>query len=86
LISCRDVAERASEYLDQELTWRSRLQVRLHLFVCQDCRRYVDQLRATTALLRRSLRRSAEMAPRNEVQLLAAVRAQTADALRDSRR
>ncbi len=73
MFSCRDVAERASDYLDRELSPWSRLQVRLHLFLCQDCRRYIDQLRKMAALLRRSMEQGAAVEP--EERLLAAVRA-----------
>lgn len=82
LISCRDLAERASDYLDRDLPLRSRLQVRLHLLLCENCRRYLDQLRATVDLVRRSLGQAA-MPADSETQLLAAVRAR---ALTDRRR
>ena len=75
VFSCRDVAERASDYLDRDLSLRSRLQFRLHLFLCRDCRRYIDQLGRMPALLRSSLKRTAAMQPAAEEQLLAAVRA-----------
>lgn len=75
VFSCRDVAERASDYLDRDLSLRSRLQFRLHLFLCRDCRRYIDQLGRMTALLRGSLDRTAAMPPATEERLLAAVRA-----------
>lgn len=53
VLSCRDVTERASEYLDGDLPRWQRLRVRLHLFICRDCRRYVRQLRAVVDALRR---------------------------------
>lgn len=43
----------ANAYLERELGWRQRLRVGLHLLICDDCRRYVAQLRALVALLRR---------------------------------
>ncbi|HUE87946.1 MAG TPA: zf-HC2 domain-containing protein [Vicinamibacterales bacterium] len=44
MLKCRDVAERASEYIDHELSWRGYLAVRLHLLMCRVCREYVRQL------------------------------------------
>ena len=52
MISCRDVAHRASDYIDRELSWREWLDVRLHLLMCGACRLYVTQLAATVRLLR----------------------------------
>ncbi|MFG1260957.1 zf-HC2 domain-containing protein [Xanthobacter flavus] len=52
MLSCREVTEKASAYLDQELSWSARAQFRLHLMMCKHCRRYVDQLAKTVTLLR----------------------------------
>lgn len=52
MLSCRDVTENASDYLERELGWWPRLQFRMHLMVCQLCRRYVEQLKATIRLVR----------------------------------
>lgn len=53
MLSCRDVTERASDYLEDDITPRQRLAIRLHLMMCRHCRRLVKQL----SLLRTSLRR-----------------------------
>lgn len=45
MLSCKDVAELASHSLDRRLSWRERLGMRLHLFICRACPRYVEQLR-----------------------------------------
>src|ERR1700722_4095206 len=52
MLKCRDVSELATDYMERALPWRQRLAVRLHLFLCDMCRAYIDQLRKTTALLR----------------------------------
>lgn len=44
MLSCKEVAHLASQAFDTPLTWRQRWGMRLHLLVCQLCRRYVDQL------------------------------------------
>ncbi len=53
MLSCRDLAHHyASDYLDDQLGWRSRLGVRFHLLICEHCRRFVTQLRKVQKLLR----------------------------------
>lgn len=52
MLTCREVTERASEYLDGNLSLKRRLTLRFHLMMCRHCRRYVDQLAQTIALVR----------------------------------
>ncbi|MDA0789805.1 MAG: zf-HC2 domain-containing protein [Proteobacteria bacterium] len=44
MLTCRNVSENASELLDHEVTGLAHLALRLHLFICVHCRRYVRQL------------------------------------------
>lgn len=53
MLSCRDVANLSSDYLNHDLPWRRRMAVRLHLLMCTGCTRYYEQMRATLAMLRR---------------------------------
>lgn len=53
MLSCRDVAASASDYINRDLTWRQRLGVRFHLLMCRFCHRYVHQMRQTVSLLGR---------------------------------
>ncbi len=66
VITCREVTEQANDYLENELRFWPRLQFRLHLLACRNCRRYVDQLQRTIDLLSKttveSLRAEAEEA------------------------
>ncbi|MBI2379837.1 MAG: zf-HC2 domain-containing protein [Gammaproteobacteria bacterium] len=52
MLSCKEVVARADDYVDRNLGWREKLAVRLHLFLCSYCRRYVRQLRLLIAALR----------------------------------
>lgn len=52
MLSCRDVTETASDYLERELGWWPRLRFKMHLAMCRHCRRYVKQIKATIGLLR----------------------------------
>ena len=42
--SCKDVSELVSRSLDENLSFRERMGVRMHLVVYKWCRRYHDQL------------------------------------------
>lgn len=46
MLTCKDVTERSSGYLDGELPWRGRLRIRLHLLMCRHCRLFVRQFEA----------------------------------------
>lgn len=52
MLSCHEAAMLMSRPRDARLTWRERLGLRLHLLVCQACRRARVQL----AFLRRAAR------------------------------
>lgn len=53
MLTCRDVAAQASDYIDRALAWRSRLALALHLRMCAACREYVRQLTLVAGSLRR---------------------------------
>jgi anti-sigma factor ChrR (cupin superfamily) len=74
MLNCREITERASDFLDGTLPWHVRLQVRLHLTMCRFCREYVRQL----SLVVRSLRHLPPHEPSVDTQreLLAIFRAE----------
>ncbi|WP_138933302.1 zf-HC2 domain-containing protein [Roseovarius arcticus] len=50
MLSCKEVASRASALIDGELsTWQA-LQMRLHLAMCKGCERFIGQIRTTRDL------------------------------------
>lgn len=51
MLSCKEITEKANSYLDQELPFFTRMQVKLHLMMCEHCQRYVNQLRITISTL-----------------------------------
>ena len=53
MLSCKDTSELVSRSMDEELSWRERVAVRLHLLVCGACRQFTAQM----AFLRRAARR-----------------------------
>lgn len=53
MLSCKEITELATGYLEGDLTRRERLRVRLHLWMCGNCRRYLEQMRKVVAMLKR---------------------------------
>lgn len=47
MLSCKDITEKTSEYVDKDMSLYQRMQFRLHLFMCHGCRRFVDQFKMT---------------------------------------
>jgi hypothetical protein len=73
MMSCREVTELASQYVERDLPFGKRVAIRLHVAMCVHCRRFVRQLRVTIELLRTLGARSEPAAVSETV--LAAVRA-----------
>ena len=53
MLSCKEVSIKVSESLDRKLTLRERLNVKLHLLMCQACQRMVRQMTLLRAVARR---------------------------------
>lgn len=51
MLTCREVSELATDYLDGHLSFLTRLRVRRHLRHCPPCACFVDQLQMTVRLL-----------------------------------
>jgi len=57
-LTCRNVADCTTDYLDEHLPILTKVRVRLHLASCADCRTYVKQIalvRDAAALLHKPL-------------------------------
>jgi anti-sigma factor RsiW len=50
-ISCQELVELVSDYLDGNLDRRTRRRVRRHLAACDGCTEYVEQMRRTLDVL-----------------------------------
>lgn len=74
MLNCRDISERASDFLEAALPLRIRLQIRMHLLMCRFCREYVRQM----ALVVRTLGRLPRPEPdaRAQAALIAMFRAE----------
>jgi predicted anti-sigma-YlaC factor YlaD len=51
-LTCRDVTDRTSEYLDNRLSILTNVRVDLHLASCASCRVYLAQLNLISSALR----------------------------------
>lgn len=52
MLNCKQTSLLVSQSLDRRLTWRERMGVRMHLWICVYCRRFVQQL----ALIRQQMK------------------------------
>jgi hypothetical protein len=50
-LTCQEMVELVTDYLEGSLGWRARRRVAKHLRHCTACTRYVEQMRETLALL-----------------------------------
>ncbi|HFB66780.1 MAG TPA: zf-HC2 domain-containing protein [Aeromonadales bacterium] len=46
-LSCKDVTDLSSEYIDNELDWSVKLKIRFHLLMCGYCRKFVRHMDIT---------------------------------------
>lgn len=46
-LSCKDVSNLSSEFIDSELDWSVKLKIRFHLLMCGYCRRFVKHMDIT---------------------------------------
>lgn len=51
MFRCRHTTELASEYMEGGLPGMTRFRLRLHLFICGNCRRYLAQMRGLCRML-----------------------------------
>lgn len=70
--TCRDMSELVTDYLERSVSLRVRLDMRWHLFLCEACRHYYDQMRRTVLLLGSMSSKPPE--PNAEERVLAAAR------------
>lgn len=53
MLSCKDISALVSRSMDERLSWRQRMAVRLHLTICSGCSRFAGQM----SFLRQAARR-----------------------------
>jgi anti-sigma factor RsiW len=53
-LPCRELAELVTDYLEGALSTAERARFEAHLAACEGCKRYLEQIRTTVDLTRRS--------------------------------
>ena len=53
MLSCKDIDHLASDHIDNNLPFFKKIQFRLHLFMCHNCRNFVKQFKITVEMLKR---------------------------------
>ena len=51
MMTCRDVTELVTAYLEKRLPFGDRVRFQMHIGMCRHCRRYLRQMRATIRTL-----------------------------------
>jgi anti-sigma factor RsiW len=52
-MTCQELVELVTEYLEGELSWRQRRRFEKHIAACEWCARYLEQMRVTIATVGR---------------------------------
>lgn len=47
MLKCKDIPDEASLYVDHNLPWHRRLSWRIHLLLCNNCRRFIRHFKLT---------------------------------------
>mgnify|MGYP000891849126 CR=1 FL=1 len=46
MLKCHQIVDQSSDYLEHDMSFRQRLQFRMHLLMCHNCRRFIRQFKA----------------------------------------
>jgi len=55
VLNCKQVTETAEEYLDENIPFRKKMAIKLHLMMCVHCRRYIDQYQITKGVIQKMM-------------------------------
>lgn len=47
MLSCKQLTEILTDYLDDRMPFAQRMELKLHLMMCKDCTAYVEQTKLT---------------------------------------
>jgi len=54
MLTCKQASQLVSRSLDRPLSWSERLQLKLHLWICNACSRFNQQLQMLRAVLQQT--------------------------------
>lgn len=72
MLTCKELSEKATDYLEGALSPAQLAGIKMHLLMCKHCRAYVDQLAKTVKLLKASGESTSDLTP--DPTLLASLR------------
>ena len=52
MLKCSEISHLASDFLDNNLDWKTYLSVKMHILICVHCRRFVRHLRTSIRMIR----------------------------------
>jgi predicted anti-sigma-YlaC factor YlaD len=53
MLTCQQITELITDFLEGRLSWRDRVKFQLHLGLCRNCRAYLRQMKLTLETLGR---------------------------------
>lgn len=53
MLSCKDINHLASDHIDNNLPFFKKIQFKLHLFMCHNCRNFIKQFKITVETLKK---------------------------------
>jgi hypothetical protein len=63
MLTCKEASYLASKKLDKKLTWRESLNFRLHILMCDLCRRYAMEIKKIHKVMQKSGKSGLSMLP-----------------------
>lgn len=52
MLTCRNIMEGGSDYVDGQMTSNQRISFRIHLLLCSNCRRFMNNFRTTISYVK----------------------------------
>ena len=47
MLKCKEITDLASDYIDKNLDWKNRFSMKMHLFLCKHCSRFMQNFKTT---------------------------------------
>ena len=60
MLSCKQVTEQTSAYVDGDMSRKQRLELRLHLLMCRSCRRFIQYFELSRSQISSKLAKPAD--------------------------
>lgn len=79
MLKCKDVAHLSSEYIDNSLSFWQLINIKMHLLMCSNCRRFIKQLKNTVDVSTDIDRSNLQDQPRCSDKILTLVKKRSSD-------